>query len=61
MGNNNGEENGAGSDLNVEESWSKWWKRVLPPFVSVHFVITIVVMYFWISSIGKPLDALAAS
>lgn len=61
MANRNGEENGADTDVSVEESWSRWWKRVLSPFISVHFFITMVVIYIWISSISKPLDALAAS
>ncbi len=61
MGTENGKENGAGADVKVGETWSEWWKRVLSPFVSVHFFITIVVMFFWISSIGKPLNALHAS
>lgn len=40
------------------EGWGEWFRRVLGQFLSVHFVITIIVLFFWVFALRIPLEAL---
>ena len=40
-------------------TWTEWAQRTISEFLNVHFVITLVVLYFWMWALGAPLDSLA--
>lgn len=41
-------------------SWKAWFQIRLVDFCSVHFVITLLILSFWIHALSSPLEALSA-